>query len=199
MRKETKANYLIVLLFFLIGCTNSNDKTNSIREEKYKDYNFTILISVENSEKDFDYVINRKYFRVENDGKFKLHNEKLLEQVFYEYKTNKKSSNTDKVAVDTTKFLLDNKQLDKLYLLTSKLFCVDTLNITSDTIQQDVNYDGYHTEITLSRLNTTYRIRLNGLSGTYIVENYKNLLSNIESMKIESKHKSIESKKEKKH
>jgi len=185
---------LILSLIFLIGCTNTNDNTISRKEKKYRDYDFTILISVEKSENDIDYIINRHYFVADKSNKILFHEDKLLEQTFYEYKINKENNNTDKIAVETKRFQLDNQQLDKLYLLTAKLFSVDTLNLVNDTTKRDYNYDGYHAEITLSKLNATYKIRINGLSEKYILENYKNLLSNIENMKVESYHKSIEKK-----
>lgn len=191
-----KLNLLILPLILLVGCTNSTNERNCMKEKKYRDYDFTILISVEKSGNDFDYIINRKYYEFGNNNKFKFQDKKLLEEISYEYKA--RNNSIDKIAIDTTKYALNNQQLDKLYLLTTKLFNVDTLNFTNDTIRKEYNYDGYYAEVTLSKYNTTYKIRINGLSEKSIIENYKNLLFNIENMKIESKHKAIEIK-EKRH
>ena len=188
---------ILSLIVLLIGCTNIHENKNRTKDRKYRNYDFTIIISVEKSENDFDYIINRHYFVTDKSNKILLHEDKLLEQTFYEYKTNKENNNTDKIAVETKRFQLDNQQLDKLYLLTAKLFSVDSLNLVNDTTRYDYNYDGYYAEITLSKLNTTYKIRLNGVSEKSILEDYKNLLSNIENMKVESYHKSIEKKKTK--
>jgi len=185
LEKEMKHYYAIIFLVLFTGCINSKDKTNNANEKKeFRNYNFSIVINVEHSGKDFDYIINRKYYRHEGKNSFVYHNDQLLEQIFYEYKLKTKNSNiVDKTPVKTIKYQLNKQQLDTLYLLTSKLFKVDSLNFLSDTTEKKCNYDGYFSEITFSKLNATYKIQFNGLSSDNIVGNYRNLLSYIENIK----------------
>ena len=180
-----KHYFAIIFLVLFTGCINSNDKTHNATEKKvFRNYDFSIIINVEHSGKNFDYIINRKYYSFEGKNNFVYHNDKLLEQIFYEYKLKTKNSNiVYKKPIQTIKYQLNKQQLDTLYLLTSKLFKVDSLNFKSDTTKKECNYDGYFSEITFSNLNAIYKIQFNGLSGANIVENYKNLLSYIESIK----------------
>ena len=182
--KEMKHYFAIIYLVLFIGCINSNDKTNNTKEKKeYRNYDFTIWINMKNQDKDFDYIINHKYYRFEGKNNFVYHDDKLLEQISYEYKIKKNSNEVEKTTIKTTKYQLNKQQLDTLYLLTSKLFKVDSLNFLSDTTEKKCNYDGYFSEITFSKLNATYKIQFNGLSSDNIVGNYRNLLSYIENIK----------------
>ena len=185
-----KHYFAIIFLVLFIGCINSNDKTNNTKEIKeYRNYDFTIWINMKNPDKDFDYIINHKYYRFEGKNNFVYHDDKLLEQISYEYKVKKNSNEVEKTTIKTTKYQLNKQQLDTLYLLTSKLFEVDTLNFVSDTIRKIENYDGHFPEITFSNRNATYKIQFTPLSGENIVENYKNLLSYIESIKYKEEMK----------
>jgi len=187
--------FTIILLVILCGCINSNDKKNNTKEKKeYRNYDFTIWINLKNPDKDFDYVINRKYYRFEGKNNFVYHDDKLLEELFYEYKSKKNSNEVEKTLAKTIKYQLDKQQLDTLYLLTSKLFQVDSLNLVSDTTRKICNYDGDFPEVTFSKRNATYKIQFTYLSDKDIVEKYRKLLSYIESIK-KKKGKKQESKK----
>ena len=180
--------FTIILLVILCSCINSNDKRNSAKEKKeFRNYDFTICISLKNPDKDSDYIINRKYYRFEGKNNFVYHDDKFLEEISYEYKSKKNSTEVEKIRVKTIKYQLDKQQLDTLYLLTAKLFKADTLNLVSDTTRKTCNYDGLFPEVTFSNRNATYKIQFTYLSGENIVEKYKNLLSYIESIKKEKK------------
>ena len=185
-QKNMKHYFAILFLVLFTGCINTNEKTNNTKEKKeYRNYDFTIFIKVEHSGKDFDYIINRKYYSFDGKNNLVYHDDKLLEQTSYNYKFKKNSNKVDKIPVETIKYQLNKRQLDTLYLMTSKLFKVDTLNLVSDTIKKRCDYDGYVSEITFSIRNASYKIQLTGLSGEHIVEKYKNLLLYIESLKKE--------------
>jgi len=186
----------IIFLALLTSCINSNDKSNKIIEidkNRYRNYDFEVRINIEHSGKDFDYMINRKYYRFEGKNNFVYHNnDQLLEKIIYEYRENKKKRNNkfEKVPIDTIKYRLSRQQLDTIYSLTSKLFKVDTLNITNDTIRHYSNYDGYWADITLTKLNVIYKIQLGGCSEEYLVKRYLKLLMYIENTKKQTVHKS---------
>lgn len=178
----------IIFLILFTGCINSNDKTNNTKEKtkkEHRNYNFTIRINVEHSGKDFDYIINRKYYCLEGKNNFVYHDDHLLEQVTYEYIKNKKKgiNVVDKTPTETIKYQLNRQQLDTIYSLASALYKVDTLNITNDTTRHYSNYDGYWAEITLTKSNLSYKVQLGGCSEENIVKRYQRLLSYIESTK----------------
>src|ERR1035437_5727539 len=121
--------FTIILLVILCSCISSNDKKNNTKEKKeFRNYDFAICINLKNPGKDFDYIINRKYWRFEGKNNFVCHDDKLLEEIYYEFKSKKNSNEVEKIPVKTIKYQLDKQQLDTLYLLTAKLFKADTLN-----------------------------------------------------------------------
>lgn len=176
--------FTIILLVILCSCINSNEKRNNTKEKKeFRNYDFTIWINLKNPDKDSDYIINRKYYRFEGKNNFVYHDDKLLEEISYEYKSKKNSNEVEKIPVKTIKYQLDKQQLDTLYLLTAKLFKADTLNLESDTKKEKCYYDGPFYEVTFSSRNTTYKIQFTNLSGGDILEKYKNLLAYIERIR----------------
>jgi len=187
-----KHYFAVIFLVLFTGCINSDKKTNNTKEKKeYRNYDFMIMINVEHSGNDFDYIINRKYYRFEGKNNFVYHDDKQLEEVFYEYKSKKNSNKVEKTPVKTMKYQLDKQQLDTLYLLTSKLFKADSLNLVSDTTKKECNYDGPFHEITFSSRKATYKIQFTNLNGGDILEKYRDLLSYIESIKKENKQEKL--------
>jgi len=176
--------FTIILLVILCSCISSNDKRNNTKEKKeFRNYDFAICINLKNPGKDFDYIINRKYWRFEGKNNFVYHDDKLLEEIYYEFKSKKNNNEVEKISVKTIKYKLDKQQLDTLYLLTAKLFKADTLNLVSDTTKKECNYDGPFHEVSFSSRKGTYKIQFTNLSEGDILEKYKDLLAYIESLK----------------
>ncbi len=167
----------------MFGCIDSNNKPNKTDEKKeFRDYDFTIWIKLNNQNKDFDYIINRKYYSFNEKKNFEFHDDMLLEQII----SDQQISIDNKVKVipaDTIKHRLNKQQLDTLYLLTAKLFNADTLNYVCDKTRKGCNYDGKYPEVTFTNRNANYKILFTYLSDKKIVESFEKLLAYIDRLK----------------
>lgn len=199
---------IFLLVFFQIFVNGENTKfdlssnDNSVRKicagidtknktEQFRHYDFDIKIDVRHlqnhNEYNYKYLINLSWEHNEKKDDFIFYKSNLLQKVIYKYIENKdtRSYHYDRIPQDTLQFILSNQQLDSIYLLTSRLFQIDSLNLAGESINHSV-YDGYYTEIELANQHdATYKIMLTDLSSERTLENYKNLLSYIESVQKE--------------
>lgn len=186
---------LLILISLLASCTHSvkdeslkSTEVKDIKQHKY--YNFDIIINTEdlqrNDEFNYKYLINVKHSR-NDEGVLTFHKHNLLQYVTYHYQKNEKKGFDvyDRIPVDTNKYLLNSQQLDSIYLLTSILFQIDTLNLSDKIAEDQINYDGSVTEVELNNsLNDTkYKVTFTEISDEKLNKNFEKLLKYIECIK----------------
>lgn len=188
-------NYIVIIFISLFTCCTHSSNEKPIKDikaeeiqRKNRNYDFNIIINTEDLQRDnnynYKYLINVGYLSDEKNN-LVFYKEKLLQHIIYQYQKNDKKGFDvyDRISVDTIKYLLSESELDSVYLLTGRLFQLDTLNFTNDSIL-DIIYDGYITEIQLNKPHdANYSITLTDISNKKLLENYKKLLSYIEDIK----------------
>ncbi|MFM2293144.1 MAG: hypothetical protein RIS29_2957 [Bacteroidota bacterium] len=154
-------------------------------KHKFRKYNFSITINKEHSENDFCYQINVRSLM--KDGNLIMYDDNIMQYSTLRLKRTMKYGAHEfweNVPVKTSQYLLNKSQLDSIYLLTSRLFQADSLNLSCDSVNKGEIYDGYVTTITLlDYYNAEYTVKLGGFSNKKLLRNYKNLLVYLESSK----------------
>lgn len=188
-------NYLFIILIVLFtSCVPSIKEEKLLIDKevektpKHRNYDFDITINTQDLQRDnkfnYKYLINTKYSR-DDKNNLVFYKKNILQHVIYKYQRNEKKFDVyDRIPIDTNRYLLNSHQLDSIYLLTSKLFQIDTLNLVDNRNDNTYYYDGLVTEIELNNLalNTKYKITLSEVSDDKLLKDYEKLLSYIKNI-----------------